>query len=269
MIWVALALVLVLLMPLFIVAPNRKCSRAECWRGNAFAHRGLHDEAVCENTLEAFERACRAGVGIELDVQLTRDGELVVFHDADLERLMGDKRKVEDLTLEELRTFILPDGSRIPTFAEVLKLVNGRTALLVELKNGRRLSGLCKATLEHLQAYPGKYIVESFQPLILLWFRLYAPNIIRGQLVAAWEEYLDDYGPFLATVMTNLTCNVLARPDFVAYDLTGKAHFGLRMQKRFFHTPLAVWTVKNKRDFDAALAGNEMPIFEGFNPEET
>ena len=267
MLWIAAVLLIVLLMPLFLVAPNRKCRRADVWCGTAFAHRGLYNETVCENSLEAFERACHAGVGIELDVQLTRDGELVVFHDADLQRLMGDARKVADLSFAQLREFRLPDGGRIPTFAEALALVNGRAPLLVELKNGKRLRQLCGKTCAQLRSYRGKYIVESFQPLILLWFRIHARDIIRGQLVAAREEYMEDYGGLLASVMVNLVCNCLARPDFVAYDLSGKEHFGLRMQRRLFHTPLAVWTVKKHVDFSEAIRRSEMPIFEGFLPE--
>lgn len=266
--WIAAGLLLAILLPLFAIAPNMGRKRAAAWRGTAFAHRGLHSEAVSENSLEAFELACRAGVGIELDVQLTRDGELVVFHDSDLERLMGDARKVADLSFAELRSFSLPDGSRVPSFAEVLSLVNGRVPLLVELKNGKRLSGLCRKTHEQLRAYEGKYIVESFQPLILLWFRLHARGVIRGQLVAAWEEYVEDYGPFLATALANLVCNFLARPDFVAYDLSGEARFGLKMQKKLFRTPLAVWTVKSQADFASAIQRGEMPIFEGFSPEK-
>lgn len=266
MIFWIIGIVLLVLLPLMFIAPGIRRRRADAWRGTAFAHRGLHNEKVSENTLEAFERACRAGVGIELDVQLTCDGVLVVFHDADLERLMGDGSKVSELTLSQLREFILPDGQYVPTFSEVLELVNGRVPLLVELKNGKQLARLCATTFEHLRGYGGRYIVESFQPLILMWFRMHAPGVIRGQLVAAWEEYIDDYGPFLATVLTNLVCNILARPDFVAYDLSGKPRFGLRMQK-FFHTPLAVWTVRSRMDFDAAIAKKEMPIFEGFIPE--
>ena len=266
MLWIFIAALLIVLLPLVMIAPGIKRKRAYPWKGTAFAHRGLHDDEVCENTLGAFERACQAGFGIELDVQLTRDGEVVVFHDADLERLTGNKRKVADLTFAELRGFILPDGSRIPSFAEVLKLINGRTPLLVELKNGKHLSKLCRETYSLLKNYNGRYIVESFQPLILLLFRVHAPDIIRGQLVAAWEEYLEDYGPFLAGVVTNLVCNILARPDFVAYDLNGTPRFGLRMQKKLFRTPLAVWTVKNNGDFKAAIERGEMPIFEGFSP---
>lgn len=264
--WIIGIILVAALLPLWIIAPRAGAKRADSWRGTAFAHRGLHSETVSENTLHAFELACQAGVGIELDVQLTKDGRLVVFHDADLERLMGDKRLVAELGFAELRALSLPDGSRVPTFAEVLELVNGRVPLLVELKNGKRLGELCRKTYEHLRGYRGGFIVESFQPLILLWFRVHAGHVIRGQLVAAWEEYIEDYGEFLATVLTNLVCNVLARPDFVAYDLSGEARFGLRMQKKLFHTPLAVWTVRDRTDFDAAIQRNEMPIFEGFLP---
>lgn len=265
--WIFAVVGLLFLLPFFLISPHFSRGWANEWRGTAFAHRGLHDAAICENTLAAFEHACKVGVGIELDVQMTRDGEIVVFHDATLERLLGDSRTVAELTLAQLQEFVLPDGNRIPRFAEVLSLVNGRVPLLVEVKNGSHIGTLCRKILRHLRAYDGRYIVESFQPLVLLWLRVHARDVIRGQLVAAWEEYAKDYGGFLASVLSNLLCNVLARPDFVAYDQSGAARFGLRMQKVFFHTPMAVWTVKSEADFSAAVQKGEMPIFEGFLPE--
>ena len=123
---------------LFILAPSRRRRRMAAWKGVSFAHRGLHGEGAAENTMTAFERACAAGVGIELDVQLTKDGELVVFHDDDLKRMTGDPRRVDEVDLAELQALDLPYGEHIPRFEGVLARIDGRVPLLVELKNGKR-----------------------------------------------------------------------------------------------------------------------------------
>ena len=99
---IALALALLAALAVFLIAPAR-AHRANAWRGTAFAHRGLHGDGAEENTLEAFERACCAGYGIELDVQLSRDGEVVVFHDDSLRRMTGDARRVDQLDWAQLR----------------------------------------------------------------------------------------------------------------------------------------------------------------------
>ena len=252
---------------IFIFAPSRRRRKMAAWKGTVFAHRGLHSSAVCENTLNAFDRACKNGFGIELDVQLTRDATLVVFHDDDLKRMLNDDRRVDEVDFAELSAMKLSDGSSVPAFADVLALVNGRVPLLVELKNGKRNAELCQKILEKLRAYPGRYIIESFNPLIVRWFRRHARDILRGQLVMNMDGYMPQFGKNVAWILASLGLNFLARPDFVAYDVD--ADFPApKIQRALFRTPMACWTVKNIERYQKALASGEMPIFEGFLPEK-
>ena len=129
-----------------------------------YAHRGLHGGDVPENSLAAFEKAAEKRYGIELDVQLTKDGVPVVFHDDSLLRVCGVDRLLRDCELSELRQFRLSGSEKetIPTFAEVLELVDGRVPLLVELKTGS--AGLVRAVVPMLDEYNGSFCVESFDP---------------------------------------------------------------------------------------------------------
>ena len=266
---VLLIIILILIaLILFILAPSRRRQRMAAWQGTAFAHRGLHGEGAAENTAPAFERACAAGFGIELDVQLSRDGEVVVFHDDDLKRMTGDARRVDAVDLAGLQALDLPHGERIPRFEDVLALVNGRVPLLVELKNGRRNNELCEKTLALLRQYRGRYIVESFNPLIVRWFRRHARDVLRGQLVSSMENYMPQFGKGVAWLLASLALNCIARPDFVAYDVEAK-FVSPRLQRALFRTPMACWTVRKRERYDEALSMGEMPIFEGFVPKKT
>lgn len=192
-----------------------------------YAHRGLYekDQSIPENSLPAFERACAAGYGSELDVQLSKDGQVVVFHDDDLKRVCGVDRPVVDLTFAELEELSLcGTKEKIPLFTDVLSVVAGRTPLIVELKTGKRNKELCEKTLAILQSYAGVYCVESFDPSIVFWFRRHAPQIVRGQLAMAKANYnpnaMGGFGPVL---LSNTCFNVFARPHFIAYQVGEKA----------------------------------------------
>lgn len=135
------------------------------------AHRGLHDEASPENSLSAFQKAVDAGLPIELDIHLTKDGQLVVFHDSKLERMTGKEGILEDKTLEELRKdYHLPDGSDLPLFIDVLKLVNETVPIVVELKPFyKNWKSLAKAALNALSGIQNKDMITiiSFDPRCL------------------------------------------------------------------------------------------------------
>ena len=264
--WIVLIVLLALIV--FLIAPSPKHRRAADWKGTLFAHRGLHGNGLTENTLEAFDAACIGGFGIELDVQLSKDGVLVVFHDDDLKRMTGDDRRVDQVDFAGLRTLALNGGGCIPTFEETLRLVNGRVPLLVELKNGKRNDELCRKTAALLKDYDGKYIIESFNPLIVQWWRKHEPAVIRGQLVGAKISYLATMGPFLAFVLSRLLLNFLGRPDFVAYDVNAAGFMAPKLQRALFRTPLAAWTVRDAGTCRSCLERGEMPIFEGFIPEK-
>ena len=146
------------------------------------AHRGLHDKTSPENSLSSFQKAIDAGYPIELDVQIIADGTVVVFHDNSLSRLTDNDGYIKFLNKEDLALLSLKDSKeKIPTFEDVLKFVDGRVPLLVEIKNEGKVGNLEKKVLEMLKAYKGEYAVCSFNPYVLEYFYKHAPEIIRGQ----------------------------------------------------------------------------------------
>ena len=263
-IWLLLLIVFIALV--YLTHPSLRRGKTRRWQGERFAHRGLHDAraGVVENTLPAFEAARDAGYGMELDIQFSRDMAVVVFHDDDLLRLTGDPRMVRELTLAELKALPLGgvDSARIPTLREVLDAVDGKTPLLIELKSGRDNVKLCEALLRELEGYSGEYIVESFNPLIVAWFRYHAPEIVRGQLVGPMSDYITTSGRTSAFVMAGLLLNCLARPDFVAYDVNAPRFFSPHFQRALFRTPMAAWTVRDPAIASLVKQRGEMSIFE-------
>ena len=257
---------------IYLTAPNPRRRRMARWRGTDFAHRGLHDigRGVVENTLPAFEAACESGYGMELDIQFSKDFEVVVFHDDTLKRLTGDPRRVSACDLNELKAFDLGgvSGAAIPTLREVLSLVNGRTPLLIELKNGKNNARLCRALMDILKDYKGEYIVESFNPLIVGWFRRNAPQVVRGQLVCPMKEYIPQASRLSAFFMAGLLLNCIGRPDFVAYDANAVRFFSPHFQRFIFHTPMAAWTVRDGHLRALVEKRGEMAIFESIGKRQ-
>lgn len=234
-----------------------------------YAHRGLfsNEEGVPENSHAAFKYAVMGEFGIELDVQLTADGEVVVFHDYDLKRMCGKDVKLSELTLKELREYTLIGTKHtIPTLKEVLKLVNGRVPLLVELKGESGNTAVCSATAEILDGYCGAYCVESFNPLLLRWFKKNRSKVVRGQLVTSLIK-----NKFAGNVLRNfalsaLLTNFLSRPDFIAVDQKCLRDISVRICGGVFGSKIFVWTVTKREHFDINRENGDYSIFEGFNP---
>ncbi len=262
-----LILLVIFLALAFMAHPSLHYAKCRRWLNARFAHRGLHDikKGLVENTLPAFAAARDEGFGMELDIQFSKDMQLVVFHDSDLLRLAGDPRRVRQLTLAELKAIPLAgiDSARIPTLREVLDTVDGKTPLLIELKNGPDNAKLCQSLMDMLEDYEGEYIVESFNPLIVAWFRFHAPKVVRGQLVGPLKSYRPTVNGIAAFFMAGLLANIVSRPDFVSYDANAQRFFSPHFQRFMFRTPMAAWTVR-----DPALAAliqkrGEISIFEG------
>ncbi|MEM9491862.1 MAG: glycerophosphodiester phosphodiesterase [Myxococcota bacterium] len=160
--------------------------RARPW---VIGHRGASAE-VTENTTDAFDAAVRAGAdGIEFDVQLCRDGELVVFHDRDLSRLVGRGEAIADLSLAAVRAIRLDQGRRIPTLDQVFEHFAASDALLnVEIKSGglRRAGRSADAVLaclaRHRPTLLPRVLISSFDPLAVLRVRRTAGHVLTGQL---------------------------------------------------------------------------------------
>lgn len=232
-----------------------------------YAHRGLWNETYPENSLAAFALATEAGFGIELDIQLSKDNHIMVFHDYDLKRMCGIDRKLSDMTYEELKeVHLLGSNQTIPTFAEVLKVVDGRVPLLVELKGENRNTELCRRAAAMLDKYHGAFSVESFNPLFLCWFKKFRPRYARGQLVTKVNKKTRKGSSFLGFVLSHLLLNFMSRPDFIAVDGRIRKKPMIFICERLFKSNVIVWTVRSKKDYDICVSEKRHSIFERFCP---
>ncbi len=229
------------------------------------AHRGLFDNVtVPENSIPAFERAAQHYFGIETDVQQTKDGVLVVFHDDTLDRMTGKKGRIHDYTLEELRQFRLLDtDSAIPTFEEFLAAANGMN-LVVEIKTHDDIGPIEQKTVDMLSSYEGNYCIESFNPKIVHWLKVNAPDVIRGQL-SCDHKYTEVSG-FTKWLLRELKLCKWNGSQFIAYDAATIAE--CRAVKRYAKKiPILCWTVRSQKQLDELEPYFDNIIFDSFVPE--
>lgn len=247
-----------------------KRADAKPFLGHWYAHRGFHDNAgdAPENSLAAFKKAVERGYGVELDVQLTKDEKVVVFHDGNLKRVCGLDARVNSLTYEELcKLSIFSSKEKIPLFEEVLKVIGGKVPMIVEIKTGDGNTRICELANEMLLKYKGLYCVESFHPMAVLWFKRHRPELLRGQLSSNFggdtgkKESLGEFA------VHHLITNLFTRPDFVAYSCDWYRNAGFRLSRLFGALPVA-WTVKSPEKLKEIRNKYKIFIFEGFTPEE-
>ncbi len=227
------------------------------------AHRGLHDKDTPENSLAAFSKAIEAGYPIELDVRLIADGTVVVFHDNSLSRLTENDGYIKFLNKEDLKYLTLKDSEeKIPTFEEVLNLVNGQVPLLIEVKNESKVGQLESKVIELLKDYKGEYAVQSFNPYVLEYFYKHAPSIPRGQLAGYFKgEKLTFFKKFALKRM--LLNKKISRPDFISYEAR---HVPNRFTRKYKKLPLLVWTVRSESEYLRVVKHCDNVIFENFEP---
>lgn len=268
---VILAIVIVVvLLWLWAIAPQLPRADFSAFVAYDYAHRGLHDKdkGVPENSLKAFDLAVRGGFGMEFDLQLTKDGQVVVHHDLTIQRTCGVDRNINEMTYEELSGYrLFGTEERIPLFTEVLKLVNGRTPLIIELKSYDRQEELCQKTVDLLKGYSGLYCVESFDPRIVRWFREHQPQVVRGQLMCRKPQ--QDMSALADFVGRNLLTNFYTRPHFEAYDFRTRSNGSLKAARRVFGMQEVSWTLRSLEDYRVAKGEGCLCIFEKFLPLET
>ena len=233
----------------FLLTTRRRRDAAKALMPTPYAHRGLHDEKIPENSLAAFRAAVESGFGIELDVQLSKDGEVMVFHDESLLRVTGCDASLYTKTRVELSELCLANtDEKIPTLREVLDLVEGRVPLLVEIKSDHAVFDVCAKTAALLDTYHGAYMVESFHPLAVNWFRKNRPHVVRGQLSA--RLFVKGKRTPSMFLVQNLLLNFLARPDFVAVRHVYGGYLPVRLCRALGAVTFA-WTVKTKEEYTA------------------
>lgn len=270
-VFVVLAIVaVVVLLWLWAIAPQLPRADFSAFQKYDYAHRGLHDKekGVPENSLKAFDLAVRGCFGMEFDLQLTKDGQVVVHHDLTISRTCGVDRNICDMTYEELSAYrLFGTEERVPLFTEVLKLVDGRTPLIIELKSYTRQEELCQKTVELLKGYQGLYCVESFDPRIVRWFRQHQPQVVRGQLMCRMpEENMTRLQDFIGR---NMLTNFFTRPHFEAYDFHTRRNPSLRAARRVFGMQEVSWTLRSLEDYRVAKGEGCLCIFEKFLPPES
>lgn len=271
LLWILALLLLFAGVYLLLIAPSDQHPETGHLEGWLYAHRGLHDgnRQVPENSLQAFRLAVENGYGMELDVQLTADGQLVVFHDKTLKRVCGVDVTLSNLTYDDLKLYPLPDGSIIPLFSQVLELVGGRAPIIVEVKYHGSVTANAAAAWEHLKSYKGPYCVESFHPVAMQYFRKHAPDVVRGQLAAGGKWKKGDSSRIVHFAMKHLLVNCISRPHFVAYSVPDDDVPAMWLMKNIFKPMLAAWTIRSQSTLDACEGVYHFPIFELFTPAGT
>ncbi|MFR8256323.1 MAG: glycerophosphodiester phosphodiesterase family protein [Ruthenibacterium sp.] len=261
-----------LLLIWFCVKPGRlSAAQAAPFYGVNHAHRGLYaqDQSVPENSLPAFAAAAEKGYGMELDIQLSLDGEVVVFHDDTLARMCGIGGRVDAFPLARLREMPLAGtAERMPLLTEVFDTVAGKAPIIIELKTGPRNEELCRKGLALMRAYQkqygGAFCVESFDARIVAWFRKNAPDILRGQLTDS-PRALGSGRPVLDFIAGNLLSNVIARPQFIAHG-PGRKTALTRFAEACGAMPV-YWTARPGDDAAALEEYYDAVIFEHYAPK--
>lgn len=233
-----------------------------------YAHRGLHDADRVENTLSAIAAAINSGYGIEIDVNLSKDGEAMIFHDRELVRLCGRPERLKDLTAAELNEITYFDFlETIPTLAQGLQLIDGRVPLLIEIKTrpGEKVGPLEAAVARALKGYDGPVAVMSFSPESMAWFAEHAPQYLRGQIATSFIEHGYGLGWQKRRELTQLESVAISQPDFVAYNILFLPTAPVR-QLRALGMPILTWTVKDEVLKARAAAYADQIIFEGVDP---
>ncbi len=226
------------------------------------AHRGLHSATVCENSMEAFRLAIEKGYPIEIDVHLTKDGDLAVIHDSMLSRMTGRSGIVEALTSEQLKAYTLKDGQHIPMLREVLELVDGRVPLLIELKFRRAFNEKQgEALLAQLESYPYKDMVamQSFHPKMVRWLKTHSKDYSVGYLSSF--NLLKNHR-FINYVLSTLKLfRWYMHADFISYDITYLPNKYVA-KKRRHGVPVLAWTVNTPERVNRAVDFADNIIFE-------
>ena len=233
----------------------------------AYCHRGFHDDLLPENSLGAFAKSAEHGLGVELDVRPSKDGKVVVFHDANVKRMCGVDKLVCEMTFEELSELRLKGTEeQIPLFSAALETCGGVPVSCEVKSDSLEIDGdFLEKVYQILKDYSGDINVISFNPFVLKWFKENHPEIIRGQLASSSENF--NISKFSYFALSNLLTNFLAKPDFISYRFKDKS-LGFLLC-RFYGTRLCAWTVHSMEDVEyAAYEGFSTFVGENFDITE-
>ena len=234
------------------------------------AHRGLHDAArgIIENMPGAIAAAIAGNYGIEVDLQISTDGEAMVHHDDRLGRLAAGDGALRELTAAALKAATFhATAERMMTLGDLCNLVAGRVPMMIELKS--RFDGDLRVAARAaavLTSYDGPVGLASFDPTLVCALRRIAPQLARGIIAERrydhpeWHELGGPRKLELAFLLHGLT----SRPDFIAYRVRDLTAVAPRAARHMFGLPLLTWTVRSDADRAIAARFADQIIFEGF-----
>lgn len=225
---------------------------------NIISHRGIHDnKKVYENSLQAIKKARDKGYIVEIDIHLTKDNKIVVFHDYNTKRITGKNLIIEDSTYKELNN---QNILHIPLLEEVLDLVDKKVPLLIEIKQLNKVGQLENTLMDILKNYQGKYAIQSFNPKVLYWFKKNYPNIIRGQL--SYQYNNKNIPKIEKFILKNMLFNFITKPNFISYKYNELSLDKiLKYKKKYI---ILGWTIKEEKEYNKYIKYYDNLICENF-----
>ena len=209
------------------------------------AHRGIYDNIkIYENTKEAIKKAIEKKYIIEIDIHKTVDNKIIVFHDYNTKRLFNVNLNIEKSTYDKLNNL---KKFHIPTLEEILKLVDGKVPILIELKQPDKIGALENQTMNILKKYKGQYAIQSFNPQTIYWFKKYYPNVLRGQLSSKFKN--KKMPKIKKIILSKMLLNIITKPNFISYKYDD---LSINSIKKYQTKGLKVlgWTIRTKEEYD-------------------
>lgn len=238
-------------------------------KSSLIAHRGLHnkDKLVPENSLLSFKKAIENGYAIECDVRISKDNIVYVFHDKNTKRMCNKDIIFENLDSSQITNLRLSETSEhIPTFHELLALVDGQVPLLIEVKSSKRYKATCTAMLNDLKTYKGIYAIQSFNPLVVNWFKKNDENTLRGLIS---ESYGHPYqGPYILwKLYHSWLWGLISKPDFYNYNIKDLPNKKMDKFVRKGGTVIS-FTARSIEDLNFVRSKYDNAVFESFIPNQ-
>ena len=230
------------------------------FKNRFIAHRGLHkNKIIPENSMLAFKAAIEKNYAIEFDINITKDNQIVVFHDDDLNRLCNKKENIEDVSYDFLKDLNLYESNeKIPLLKELLDQVAGKIPLIIEIKKHKNIGLLENILLEMLKEYKGEYFICSFEKDILLWLEKNKPKEIRGLIFESLPIKFKKYEK-----IAFLYKYFKSKADFISLEdkLIDSSIYDFCKKKEL---DIVVWTIKDKKSFQNIDKKVSAVIFENF-----
>jgi glycerophosphoryl diester phosphodiesterase len=255
-----LLIIFILILNHYVQFPHKE-GKDLSWMKGYCAHRGLHNKemGVEENSPTAFQLAIDAGLNIEMDIRITKDEQLIVFHDGDGRRMLSIDENIEHLTLEEIQSATIGNSTdRVLTLDEFLDMVSGNVGLIIEIKATSKNDRVCQLCAETLDGYSGNFSICSFRPEIVRWFAKNRKHFIRGQLI---ENILTDkrYSWTVRILQTFNGFAFFAKPNFLSVEYRHARFF---TWIRMFGGILSIWTIRDQKSMDKYRQKADAIIFE-------